>query len=196
MREGAFHLAGNLATIENRSLFQAQFEYLLECAHRNPSTYSVNLARHAIGLIAHFMQDPSDPKRDNIFKLKDEAVRVAVEYIWNFSHHNLDVAMVAGQAGIARRTLEQRFRAATGRSVLEEIQLCRLTRASRLLQETEMRIKNIVYCAGFRSEEHMRIAFHKAFGMSPQALRSENLQHKPAMGTAGVKPNQVRGEKI
>ena len=58
-------------------------------------------------------------------------------YIWNFSHGYLDVPTVASKVGVARRTLDVRFRSASGRSVLEEIQHCRLTIAAMLLRETE-----------------------------------------------------------
>jgi len=83
----------------------------------------------------------------------------------------VDVPAVARQVGLARRTLDRRFAAATGRTVLEEIQFCRVTRAAKLLQETTMPVKHIVQRAGFRSDEHLRLAFQKTFGKSPQAYR-------------------------
>ncbi len=171
LREAAFNLRQNLPLIENRTLFRAQFEHLLACIHRNPSVNSANFSRQAIGLLSHFLVDQSGETVRGADTVEDEVVKIAVEYIWNYSHDIVDVPAVARKTGIARRTLDRRFKAATGRSVLEEIQYCRISRAAKLLQETAMPVKHIVHRAGFRSDEHLRLAFQKTFGKSPQAYR-------------------------
>jgi AraC-like DNA-binding protein len=173
LRNNAFDLHHNIPAIENRALFRAQFEHLLASVHRNPSTNSANFSRQAIGLMSHFLADQAGSTARGEAELPDPAVKAAVEYIWNFSHDIVDVPAVARQVGIARRTLDRRFKAATGRSVLEEIQFCRVTRATKLLEETGMPVKHIVHRAGFRSDEHLRLAFQKAFGKSPQAFRQK-----------------------
>jgi len=173
LRDESFNLHQNAPVIENRRLFRAQFEHLLESVHRNPFTNSGNFSRQAIGLLSHFLVDASGSAiRDNKV-VRDEVVQAAVEFIWNFSHDVVDVPAVARQVGVARRTLDRRFKSATGRSVLEEIQFCRVTRAARLLRETDMPVKHIVHRAGFRSDEHLRLAFQKAFGKSPRVYRKE-----------------------
>lgn len=171
LRDDAFNLRQNLPVIEDRKLFRAQFEHLLASVHRNPSVNSANFSRQAIGLLSHFLADKSGGAVRGAEEVRDEVVQAAVEYIWNFSHAIVDVPAVAQKVHLARRTLDRRFRAATGHSVLEEIQFCRVTRAARLLQETAMPVKHIVQRAGFRSDEHLRLAFQKTFGMSPQAYR-------------------------
>lgn len=171
MREGCFQLQGNFPLIENRALFRAQLEYLIECVHRNPASNSMNLCNQAIGLLAHFLSDASVDPTDEPADMQPSAVQAATEYIWSFGHGPLDVSTVSNAVGVARRTLERQFKSATGRSILEEIQFCRVSRAARLLQETSLPVKNIVDRAGFRSSEHMRLALQKAFGKSAQAFR-------------------------
>jgi len=171
LRDHAFNLRQNFPIIENRELFRAQFEHLLGSIHRNPSMNSANFSRQATGLLSHFLEDKSGGAVRGTHEVRDEVVQAAVEYIWNFSHAIVDVPAVARKVGIARRTLDRRFRTVTGHSVLEEIQICRVTRAAKLLQETTMPVKHIVQRAGFRSDEHLRLAFQKAFGQSPQAFR-------------------------
>ena len=173
LREKVFNLQQNFAKIENLKLFRAQFEHLLKSVHRNPATNSANFSCQAIGLMAHFLADKSNGSTPGMAEVSDIVVKTAVEYIWNFSHDIVDVPSVAHKVGIARRTLDRRFSAATGRSVLEEIQFCRVSRAAKLLQETTMPVKHIVHRAGFRSDEHLRLAFQKTFSTSPQAYRQK-----------------------
>jgi AraC-like DNA-binding protein len=171
LRDHAFNLRQNFLVIENCKLFRAQFEHLLASIHKNPSMNSANFSRQATGLLSHFLEDKPGGAVRGANEVRDEVVKAAVEYIWNFSHAIVDVPAVARKVHLARRTLDRRFRAATGHSVLEEIQFCRVTRAARLLQETGMPVKHIVHRAGFRSDEHLRLAFQKAFGKSPQEFR-------------------------
>jgi len=179
LRQGSFRLNQNMAVVDHKALFQAQFEHLLESVHRTPSANSENFSRMTTGLLAHLLADKAGDG-DQTPRGSDELVDAAVEFIWNFSHDIVDVPAVAHKVGVARRTLDRRFRAATGRSVLEEIQFCRVSRAAKLLEETPMPIKHIVHRAGFRSDEHLRVSFQEAFGRSPQAFRSTPAVQRPA----------------
>ena len=175
LHQGSFRLCQNLAAIESRTLFQAQFEQLLESVHRKPSTNSANFSRKAIGLLSHILIDQPGSSAHSAAMVDDNIVKAAVEFIWNYSHDIVDVPAVARKVGIARRTLDRRFKTVTGRSVLDEIQFCRVSRAAKLLQETTMPIKHIVHRAGFRSDEHLRLSFQKAFGKSPQSFRGKSV---------------------
>lgn len=173
MREDLFQTRGNLPIIRHKGLFHDQFEYLLEEVHRLFPKNSPNLSRQAIGLLTQFLADDDEPDiTDRATNINDSLIQQAVEYIWNFSHGIVDVPSVAAHVGIPRRTLDRRFRILLGKSVLDEIQFCRVSRAAKLLEETELPVKNIVHRAGFRNEEHLRLAFHKVFHRSPQTHRS------------------------
>jgi AraC-like DNA-binding protein len=174
LHENAFDLKNNIPVIANQRLFRAQFEHLLGSIEQRQFMNSISHSLQAIGLISHFVLDTQDHPVNQKRKLQDQVVKTAIEYIWNFSHDIVDVPAVARHANIARRTLDRRFKAATGHSVLDEIQFCRVSRAARLLQETEMPIKHIVHRAGFRSDEHLRLAFQKNFGQSPRAYQKNH----------------------
>jgi AraC-like DNA-binding protein len=172
MRDGCFNLRENIPVIENQALFRAQFEYLIECVHRDAPRNSTNFSYQVIGLLSHFLSEQSTGPTNEGADSEPSAVKTAIEYIWSFGHGTLDVPSVARAAGVPRRTLERQFKAATGRSILDEIQFCRVSRAARLLKETTLPVKNIVDRAGFSSSEHMRLALQKAFGKSAQAIRT------------------------
>lgn len=176
-REAFYKLDGNQPVIENQALFRAQFEHLLVSAERcqpeNPPTLTYQL----LGLLCHFLSDASGSATEEGSATEvgsatgDEVVDRAVDFIWNFSHQNIDVGAVADHVDLARRTLDRRFMAARNRSVLAEIQECRLGRAERLLQNTDISISDLVMRAGFSSEEHLRLAFRKKHGIPPNEYR-------------------------
>jgi transcriptional regulator GlxA family with amidase domain len=60
---------------------------------------------------------------------------------------------------------------AIGHSVLEEINACRLSRAKRLLTETDLPVKTVTHLAGFSSTERMRVVFVEREGVSPTTYR-------------------------
>ena len=110
------------------------------------------------------------PDRD-LSAIDDAIVRRALELIWTHSHEPLSVSDIARQLPVTRRTLDRRFAEATGHSVLEEINACRLSRAKRLLSETELPVKTIARQAGYSSTERMRVAFVEREGTSPTLFR-------------------------
>jgi transcriptional regulator GlxA family with amidase domain len=101
----------------------------------------------------------------------DPLVRQALAIIWSHGDHPLSVADIARQLPVTRRTLDRRFAEATGHSVLEEINTCRLSRAKRLLEQTDLPVKNVARLAGFSSTERMRVLFVERVGMSPTDYR-------------------------
>jgi len=173
LKEGAYRLDGVKPIIEDPALYRAQFERVLLSAHRSSATNSSELSWQAIGLISHFLTDPNSESVETLH-LDDEVSKLAIEYIWNHNHNEVSVAKLAKRLKISRRTLERRFRQATGRSLLEEIQSCRVERARRLLLETDIPIKEVVFRAGFTNREQLRLAFAKVFGQSPNAFRHQN----------------------
>ncbi len=64
------------------------------------------------------------------FGVDDDIVQQALQIIWSPTRQAIGVYDIARKLPVTRRTLDRRFSAAMGRSVLEEINNCRLTRAS------------------------------------------------------------------
>jgi AraC-like DNA-binding protein len=169
MRDGAFRMSENKPEIADRELFRSQFERLLDTIGDNPYLNSAAISWQALGLLSHFVEDVRAAEPDS--REVGGIARRASEFIMNHTHTTIDVGIVAAHVGCSRRTLETRFRKTTGRTVLEEIQICRAARAKSLLIDTDMPLKQVVHRAGFQSREHMRLVFKKLLGVTPGSIQ-------------------------
>ena len=133
-------------------------------------------------MLSHFLTDaaPTDPA--NPARSGDATVDAAMDFIWSQSHNQIGVPDVAAHTGINRRTLERRFRAVTGTSLLAEIQRCRISRAALLLRETDAPVKYVIGRAGFPSYQRLRMAFRKHFGQSPEGYRVQSTRNERSGG--------------
>lgn len=170
MRDGDFHLEGNLPVIDDRRLFQLQLMRLVRSVHARPADNTPALSWQLVGLVSHFVGRGHNRSAE-INHHDDEMVNQAVQFIWSHSHNFIDVPNVVAHVGCSRRSLERRFSKELGHSVLDEIQQCRFERAQRLLGETHLPIKQVVYRAGLRSRQQLWLLFHEKTGMSPDEFR-------------------------
>ena len=76
-------------------------------------------------------------------------------------------AKVAATFPCSRRMAEIRFRAATGHSILEEIQAARLAKARELLDKRPLQISAIADFCGYRSAAAFSKFFRAMTGTSP-----------------------------
>ena len=169
MSNDEFVLERNLAVIRDPALFEAQFERLLRTVDEFPTSNGISLSCHTAGLLSHMLRHGN--VRNEFPAHEDDAVTRAVDFIWNHHRSFIDVPEVVSHVGTGRRSLERRFADVLGRSILEEIQLCRLTRAKRLLEGSALPLKRIVHLAGLRSRHQLWLLFRKHVGMSPEEYR-------------------------
>lgn len=155
-----------------------RFDQLLDRIHRKPTENSILLSLHAMDLLAEVIEHASEKPLPSgarcsalIDRVRDPLVAQALDLIWTHSHRPLSVNQLAEHLPVTRRTLERRFALERGHSILDEINLCRASRAKRLLSETELAIKTVAYLAGFTSRERMRVRFLQQEGCSPAQYR-------------------------
>jgi transcriptional regulator GlxA family with amidase domain len=160
------------------ALLVRYFEELFEMVLVDPARNSILLSLHTLGLLGTVIEAavgielPSDlefPGRRAM--TRDAVVSLALERIWTRGHQAISVEQIAEVTGVTQRTLERRFRQSVGHSIIEEVINCRLSRAKRLLQETEMPVKTVAHLAGFPSEQRMRKAFAQREHVSPLRFR-------------------------
>jgi LacI family transcriptional regulator len=106
------------------------------------------------------------------FGIEDPLARSALEIIEHKSGRNLSVADIVRDAGrTSRRTLEVRFRRATGRSLHAAILAARLARAKELLAAPALSIKEIASLTGFSSPQKFSTVFRRIEGCPPAEFR-------------------------
>jgi transcriptional regulator GlxA family with amidase domain len=152
-------------------------------AAQHPSILTFQALSIISDAVSHRIEDaqcagavPTDADAQS--RLADPIVQRALELIWTHSHFPMSVSDIARQLPVTRRTLDRRFVEATGHSVLDEINACRLSRAKRLLAETELPVKTVARLAGFSSTERLRVTFVEREGISPTIFRKQAMKSR------------------
>jgi AraC-like DNA-binding protein len=161
---------------DNFQKIETTLDSLLDRIEQRPGFNSLHYAlqvSHLIDLVIDSKPSPVSMIRAVTPLAKDELVTAAENYIWTHSQLAISVRDVADHLKVSRRTLERRFGATLNRTVLEEVTRCRFNRAERLLRETDLPVKTVVYMAGFGRAENMRQAFAKQTQISPRAYRAK-----------------------
>lgn len=81
------------------------------------------------------------------------------------------VADLVMHLNVSRRTLETRFRTATGRTLNAEITDLRIRRAKALLDKTTMIQEAVAQACGFCDASHLNVILRKHCGVRPSAFR-------------------------
>lgn len=103
--------------------------------------------------------------------LADPDVAMALVFIREHLANDISVDDVAEIVGTSRRTLERRFTAALGNSILGEIQRMRIERAKHLLAETDLKLSVIAQQCGIRSSARFASVFKRMTGHRPSVFR-------------------------
>lgn len=108
------------------------------------------------------------------FAVDDEVVALALDHMREHVGNTIYVEEVARAAGVTRRVLELRFRAALGTSVYGEAQRLHFERSLELMSEPTMTLGEIAFACGFESPSVFATAFRRRFGVAPSAYRKRH----------------------
>ena len=99
-------------------------------------------------------------------------ISAMLEHIRLNAFSGITAADVLDRFSGSRRSLEGRFRRATGHSILEEIQAVRLAKAERLLANPTVQIGSIAARTGYASENFLARLFKRTYGVTMSAWRN------------------------
>lgn len=107
----------------------------------------------------------------DLIAVEEPHVAAALRFIGEHADQPIRVSDVSRVVPIARRTLEARFRARLGRSLLDEIQRVHLERAKSLLLTTDWAMPRIAEASGFSDAKRFATVFGKVEGTTPLKFR-------------------------
>lgn len=159
--------------ISDTTEIHSEFESLLVRVEKSNQENSPRIAASAMSILA-LIHDYAQKQSDSENLIGERyLVYQAQRVIWGWSYKSLTVNKVAEAVNINLRTLQRYFIRTLGRSILDEIQNCRVTRATHFLQKTRIPITQVASMSGFSSPLHMRRAFHQTYNMSPEQFRKK-----------------------
>ena len=107
----------------------------------------------------------------DMLAIDDDDVRTALRFIRENASQIIQVNDVVKATNLARRTLHNRFKACTGRSLMKEINRQRALFIASLLTETSQSISQISQKLGYMDDAHFVRFFKREMGESPGAYR-------------------------
>jgi len=102
-----------------------------------------------------------------------EKIYTIVNYIHTHYNEDISLSSLAGAFYISSYYLSHQFKAVTGHTVVQYIQLTRIKNAQYLLLNSDFKITRIAEIAGFSSFSQFNRVFHKFCGMSPSAYKND-----------------------
>lgn len=109
----------------------------------------------------------------DILAIEDPEVATAMQFIRLSAGRIIQVDDVVEATTLSRRTLEERFRATLGRSILQEITRLRVNHVCQMLMDTKMSVSQIALALGYPSAENIARYFRREKGMSPTDYRKK-----------------------
>jgi LacI family transcriptional regulator len=107
----------------------------------------------------------------------DADVAAAVRYISLHVQDHLQVADVLREVPMSRRSLDQRFLKALGRTPAAEIRRAQVELAKQMLSETEEPMSSVALAAGFGNAKQFSASFHQYVQLTPSAYRRRFRTH-------------------
>ena len=105
----------------------------------------------------------------------DILVERAITFIRLNHSQKFTVQRLAKELNISRRSIEMRFRRATGRTLHDELVRTRAMAALALLRTSKRSVEDIAQTCGFSSASHLGMACKATFGHCPSTLRTTEL---------------------
>lgn len=107
----------------------------------------------------------------DVIAVEDPDTAAAVRFIRERACTGVRVSEVADHAQLSLSDLKRRFRRYLGRSVMDQILRERLSRAIRLLHDSDLSIAHIARATGFGTQQRMGAVFRTRLGTTPGLYR-------------------------
>ena len=116
--------------------------------------------------------------RSDIWKIDDEDVRIAIQYIRCHACLGINVSNVVAAVNASRSSLEPRFYRVIGHSIHTEIKKTQIRQVRHLLTTGKMTLEQIAKRTGFPHVQHMATLFRQQTKMNPTAYRNKHSKNE------------------
>lgn len=106
-------------------------------------------------------------------KHEDETVRKVQTYLEDNFREKIAVENVAEMFATGRRTLERRFKTATGNTIAEYIQRVKIEAAKKEFEMNDKTLSEVMFNVGYNDFKGFRTLFKKLTGLSPAAYKTK-----------------------
>lgn len=106
-------------------------------------------------------------------KHSDELILKVQEYLEDSFKSSFNIDDVSNEYGLSRRTLERRFKTATGDSPIAYLQRIRVEAAKRHLETNNISFEEITWETGYEDASSFRKVFKKHTGLTPGEYKSK-----------------------
>ena len=103
---------------------------------------------------------------------EDHAVRAAQEFIENNIETRITVDDLASRFTLGRKTMERRFKKATGNTVMEYVQRIKMEVVKKSLETSRLGVNEAMDKIGYSDPKSFRVIFKKVTGLSPTQYRN------------------------
>lgn len=108
----------------------------------------------------------------------DARIKIALQFVDDTCCHQVRVSDVACKLRLSRSYFERLFRRETGETFGAWLREVRLRRATALLSDHIVQIKEVAYLCGYQSAPSFTREFKRRFGISPSEFRRATLDKK------------------
>jgi len=164
-----------------------------KCEFQTPSLSSIDLPWEQVGyraadLLERMMHGEAPPNEaillpptgvvqresTSVLAVDDPLVRKALQLIETGATSGLNVDELVDELPVTRRTLQEKFKQALGRTPGEHLRLIRLKHTREMLVQTDRRLADVALRCGYCSQSHLTKAFRQATGQTPAAFRRQH----------------------
>lgn len=110
-------------------------------------------------------------RSSDVLASENPVVNEAAGFIWRFATRPIGIDDVAAHVGVSRRSLEQHFEAALGRTPISVMRQARLERIKDLLVSTDMPLSRIAEAVGLADSASLSRFFRRESGLTPSQFR-------------------------
>jgi transcriptional regulator GlxA family with amidase domain len=161
-RAGNLYCAGSVNSVRDVMLHFIEEHYSAETANQVSRHFTHEVKRsYTSNFLKHAPQNYHD----------DESIVEIQDWMHNQFHTPLTLETIAARFGMSVRSLNRRFRQATGRSPMQYLQQIRMDNAKELLRRTNLSVAEVAFACGYADNSYFSAQFRRSISLSPRAYR-------------------------